>query len=151
MEWVSQFYRKLWTMLVELGLIVTLSIQMGLVSTPTLSKLTAIMLSTAISRKRVKLKALVILLEVLPFPLLIPVSSLFGHSLLAIIFPGLPNGKKVNSRRFTAFPHGDLQVLPAVLTLLAPGMCGPPFCSLNSYLFLIFFLIFPFGKFSLST
>lgn len=83
MEWVTQFYKKLWTMLVELGLIVTLSIPMGLVTTPTLSKLTAVMLSTAISRERVKLKALVIFPEVQPLPLPIP-------ALLAVLILQVP-------------------------------------------------------------
>lgn len=132
MEWVTQFYKKLWTMLVELGLIVTLSIPMGLVTTPTLSKLTAVMLSTAISRERVKLKALVIFPEVQPLPLPIPVASLSSHSLLLTIFPILPNGNKVKSTKIHSFfSHDDLQALLAVLILQVPGMYGPPFCSLS--------------------
>lgn len=148
MEWVTQFYKKLWTMLVELGLIVTLSIPMGLVTTPTLSKLTAVMLSTAISRERVKLKALVIFPEVQPLPLPIPVASLSSHSLLLTIFPILPNGNKVKSTKIHSF-----------FTRWFAGTAGCPYPSSARYVWSPFlfslygylFLIFPFGKFSLLT
>jgi hypothetical protein len=61
-------------MLVELGLTVFLSIKMVLVSYLTLSELIAIMLSTATSKKRVRLKALVISKALLWFLHLILVS-----------------------------------------------------------------------------
>ena len=62
MVWVIQTCRRLWTMLVELGLTVTLFTQTGLVSTQTLLGHIAIMLSTAIFKERAKLKAHVIFL-----------------------------------------------------------------------------------------
>jgi hypothetical protein len=59
---VTQSYRRHWTMPVELGLTATLSIKMDLVTAPTVLGLIAPMQSTAIFRRRVKLKAPVILL-----------------------------------------------------------------------------------------
>lgn len=59
---MTQSYRRHWTMHVGLGLTVTRSIKMDPVSTQTVLGLTAPMLLTAISKRRVKLKAPVILL-----------------------------------------------------------------------------------------
>lgn len=57
---------------VELGLTVALPIKMGDASNPILSRLTALMLLTAISRRRVKLRDLVILVGLRKFLPLIP-------------------------------------------------------------------------------
>ena len=62
MVWVMETCRRHWTMLVETVLTVTLSVQMDLVTTPTLLKHIAIMLLTAISKKKAKVKAPVNLL-----------------------------------------------------------------------------------------
>lgn len=72
---MTQSYRRHWTMHVELGLTATLSIKMDLVTAPTVLGLIAPMQSTAIFRRRVKLKAPVILL----------VPQLFLHLTLVLL------------------------------------------------------------------
>lgn len=92
---------------VELGLTVTPSIQMGDATTPTLLKLTATTLLTAIFRRRAKLKALVTLLAQQTLLHLIPVSPTATPSVLLIFWVGSDSFEHgCNSFHFY---HGDLQ------------------------------------------
>ncbi|OMO71995.1 hypothetical protein COLO4_27893 [Corchorus olitorius] len=71
MEWVMQLCKRLWIMHVELELIVPQSFKMVVAIIPTLSKITALMLSIVISKGKAKLHKAVIFLALLqPVPLL---------------------------------------------------------------------------------
>ena len=72
---MKRSYRRHWTTRVELERTATQYTQTGFVTTQTLSWLTAITLSTAISKRRARLRALVISLALLLSPLLTLVSS----------------------------------------------------------------------------
>jgi hypothetical protein len=118
-ERVIQSSRRHWTMHVELGLTVTLSIKTDLVSTPTVLGLTAPMLLTAISKRRVKLKAPVILLAPLQFlylTLVIKLPSIFFFTLYT-----KEKKKKLKITLLIFFLLINLQVLLVVFSLPAPG------------------------------
>lgn len=76
MELVTRPFRRHWIMLVELELTVLPSFKAVRVTNPTLSKITATMLSTAISKGRAKLHRAAILQALLHRAQLLQVSSI---------------------------------------------------------------------------
>jgi hypothetical protein len=120
-ERVIQSSRRHWTMHVELGLTVTLSIKTDLVSTPTVLGLTAPMLLTAISKRRVKLKAPVILLAPLQFLYLTLVIKLPSIFFFTLHTKEKKKKKKLKITLLIFFLLINLQVLLVVFSLPAPG------------------------------